>query len=95
MASSFCPGQKKSTIRGTRGNSSAEQHKWRFPECFGIVPIQIVRNPLPIEKDDFFVFMRVIRRMRNLRERIPSVTSGFANCAQEAIRLSFAKANAC
>jgi len=95
MASSLCPGEKKSTIRGTCGSSAGEQHNWRFPQCFGDVPIQIVRNPLHIGQDDFFVFMRVIRRTRNLRARILSVTSGFANSAQELIRLSILKANAC
>ena len=95
VASSLCPGEKKSTIRGTCGNSAGDPHNWRFPQCFGNVPIQIVRNPLRTGQDDFIVFMRVIRRTRNLRARILSVTSGFANCAQGVIRLSIPKANAC
>jgi hypothetical protein len=78
-----------------RGNTAGELHEWRSPQCFVNAPIQTVRNPLSLEKDDFFVFMRAIRRARNLRARILCVTFGFAICAHEAIRLSIAKANAC
>jgi hypothetical protein len=77
-----------------RDNTAGELHEWRSPQCFANAPIQTVRNPLSLEKDAFFGFMRAIRGARNPRARILCVTFGFAKCAHEAIRLSIAKANA-